>query len=188
MTLDATQVRVGITGEVYRAPAGTAAPTGPTTALDAAFEGLGYVSEDGVTEAHDDSVDNIVAWQGATVVRSAVTESVMTLAFTLIQTNTVTLETFHRGSTMTEPTPGVFKLEVKPPTADPGVWVLDVIDGDKHERIYLGNAEITERGELMYANGEPIGYPITITAYPDTDGNLAVKWSDDPAWGESLGS
>lgn len=188
MALDATQVRVGITGELYKAPLGTTAPTGPTAVLDAAFVGLGYVSEDGVTESHDDSADNIVAWQGATVVRSAVTESVSTFALTLIQTNASVLQAFHRGSTVTEPTADTFRLDVKPITADPSAWVLDVIDADRHIRIFLGNAEITERGEVMYANGQPIGYPITITAYPDASGNLMTKWSDDPAWGEGIGS
>lgn len=188
MALDATQVRVGITGELYKAPLGTTAPTGPTAALNAAFVGLGYVSNDGVTESWDDSVDNIVAWQNATVVRSAVTESVGTIALTLIQNNTAVLEAFHRGSTMAEPTTDVFRLDVKPISADPSAWVLDVIDGDKHVRIFIGNGEVTERGEVMYANGQPIGYPITISCYPDANGNLMQKWSDDPAWGEGIAS
>ena len=188
MALDATQVRVGITGELYKAPLGTTAPTGPTSVLDAAFTGLGYVSEDGVTESWDDSVDNIVAWQSATTVRAAVTESTGTLAMTLIQTNATVLEAFHRGSTMAEPTADTFRLDVKPIQSDPSAWVLDVIDGDRHIRMFLGNAEITERGEVMYANGQPIGYPITITCYPDANGNLMQKWSDDPAWGEGIGS
>lgn len=181
MALQAPQVRVGITGELYSAPLGTAAPTDSTTALVAAYVGLGYVSEDGVTENWDDSVDNIVAWQNATTVRAAVTESTGTLALTLIQTNVQVLERFYRGSTMvTDVTDS--RLDVKPITADPRAWVLDILDGAIHIRIFLGNAEITERGEVMYASGEPVGYPITITAYPDDNGNLMQKWSDDAAW------
>jgi PKD repeat protein len=186
MVLNAEEVRVAITGELYKAPLGTAAPADSTSVLDPDYVGLGYVSEDGVTENWDDSVDNIVAWQNATTVRSATTESTGTVELTLIQTRGNVLEAFHRGSTMTEPTPGNFELEVKPIVADPSSWILDVIDGAKHIRIYLGNAEITERGEIMYANGEPVGYPITITVYPDADGNLMVKFSDDIAWGEDI--
>lgn len=182
MVLDATQVRVGITGQVYRAPLGSTSPTDSVSALAAAFVGLGYVGEDGVEENWDDSVDNIVAWQNATVVRAAVTESQGTLEFMLIQTNKAVLEAFHRGSTITEPSPGNFRMDVKPIVADPRMWVLDVVDGAKHERILVGNGEITQRGSIMYRNGEPIGYPMTITAYPDANGNLMVKWSDDIAW------
>lgn len=184
MTLQAEQVRVGITGELYKAPMGTTAPTDSTGALNAAFVGLGYVSEDGVTESWDDSVDNIVAWQNATTVRAVTTESTGTLALTLIETKGSVLETFHRGSDVVA-AGGEFRLDVKPIQSDPSAWVLDVVDGDKHIRIYLGNAEITERGEVVYANGEPIGYPITITCYPDSNGNLMQKFSDDPAWGDS---
>lgn len=187
MALDATEVRVGITGEVFRGDPGSPAPTTSVSALDPTYLGLGYVSEDGVTENWDDSVDNIVAWQNATTVRAATTESTGTIQFTLIQTNGGTLETFHRGSTMTEPTPGNYRLDVKPVTADPRTWVLDVIDGTKHIRIFVGNGEITERGEIMYQNGEPIGYPVTLTCYPDADGNLMRKLSDDAAWAEGAG-
>lgn len=182
MTLDATEVRVAITGEVYKAPLGSTAPTDATTALAAAFVGLGYVSEDGITESWDDSVDNIVAWQNATTVRSATTESTLTIACMLIQTNAAVLEAFHRGSQVTEPVASEYQIDVKPITADPSAWVLDVVDGAKLIRIYVGNGEITERGEVVYANGQPIGYPITITAYPDANGNLMQKFSNDVAW------
>lgn len=182
MALDATQVRIGITGEVYRGTLAAAAPTSSVSALPSDYEGLGYVSEDGVTENWDDSVDNIVAWQNATTVRASTTESTASLSFTLIQTNGVVLETFHRGSTMVQPTAGNFRLDVKPVTADPRKWVLDVIDGTKHTRIFVGNGEITERGEIVYQNGEAVGYPVTIQCYPDANGNLMQKFSDDTAW------
>src|SRR5690606_2517875 len=144
----AGNVRVAITGGVYRAPLGTTLPTDADGALNAAFVNLGYIGEDGVTEAHEDSVENIVAWQNAQVVRAARTESLATISFMMIESNVNTLETFHPGSVMTEPSPGTFKLEVKPPTAGAQAWVLDVIDGDVHQRIAIGNGEVTERGEV----------------------------------------
>lgn len=188
MTLSAPNVRVAITGEVYRAPAATVQanwPTDAATALNAAFIGLGYLSDDGVTESWDDSVDNIVAWQNATTVRSATTESTGSLGWTMIETKGRVLTTFHRGSTMVETAPGKFKLEVKPITADPAVWVLHVIDGAELIRILVANGEIVERGEVVYKNGEPIGYPVTLRAYPDVNGNLMTKFSNSIAWSAS---
>lgn len=182
MALDAPQVRVGITGQLYKAALGSPEPTTSTSVLDSAYVGLGYFNDEGTTESWSDSVDNIVAWQGATVVRSSVTESVGTLSFTPIQTNAAVLQAFHRGSTITEPTAGNFRMEVKPIEADPSTWVFDAIDGSKHIRIWVPNASVTERGDVVYANGEPIGYPMTITFYPDANGNLLVKHSDDAAW------
>jgi len=185
MTVSAPNVRVAITGEVYYAPAGTTLPTDSTTSLSGTYQGLGYLSEDGVAEKWDDSVDTIVSWQNATTVRSATTKSTGSLGFTMIESKGRVLETFHRGSTMAESPAGNFKLEVKPITANPRVWVFHVIDGTKLVRIVCGNGEITERGEVTYKNGVPIGYPVVVMVYPDSNGNLMVKYSNDTAWAAS---
>lgn len=182
MALVASEVDIAITGELFSAPHGTAAPENASDPLDPAFIGHGYVSADGVTESWDDSVDNIIAWQNATVVRAARTESVATLSCTLIQNRGSNLELYHPGSRM-EPNGDEWMLPVKPANADPRSFCLNVIDGDKLMRIYIGNGEVTERGEITYQNGEPIGYEVTITTYPDDDGNLMVKYATDAAWG-----
>lgn len=185
MSLVAPNVRVGITGALYKAPLGSTAPTDATTALDAAFQNLGYVSDDGISENWEDSVDDIVAWQNATTVRSTTTESTLSLELMLIETKGIVLEMFHRGSTMVEVAPDNFQLDVKPIVADPSNWVLDVVDGTKLIRLYIGNGEVVERGEVMYANGEAAGYPITLRGFPDTNGNILQKFSNDVAWSAS---
>lgn len=182
MALNATNARVGITGAIYKAALGSTAPTNATSALDAAFKDLGYISEDGIEESWDDSVTRYVAWQNATVIRSSVTDSVGTLKLTMIETKGLVLQTFYRGSVLTEPTAGNYKLAVKPITADPSAWVLDVVDGTKLIRNYIGNGEITERGSVMWQNGEMVAYPVTVTFYPDANGDLMVKYSNDTAW------
>lgn len=75
-------------------------------------------------------------------------------------------------------------IDVLAPTADPRAFVLDVIDGTKHIRIYVPNGEVSERGDIVYANGEPIGYDVTITCYP-VNGVVLTKFSDDANWGYS---
>lgn len=56
-----------IGGAVYRAPSGTTLPTNAVSNLDAAFAALGYVSEDGVSNANNRDINNIKAWGGDTV-------------------------------------------------------------------------------------------------------------------------
>ena len=185
MTLNAGAVRVGITGELYVAPVGTTAPTNSTAPLDPAFVGLGYVSEDGVTETYEDTIEDIIAWQNATVVRSVTTESKATLQLTLIETKGKVLELYHKGSTVEAVGAGEWKIDVKAPGADERAFVLDVIDGSKHIRFYVPRGEVSERGEITYANGEPIGYQITITCYPDSNNVVLTKFSDDANWGYS---
>jgi hypothetical protein len=185
MSLLSAAVRVGITGEMYVAPTSTTAPTTSVSALNASFIGLGYVSEDGVTESYEDTVEDIVAWQGARVVRSTTTESKATLACRLIETKGETLELYHKGSSVSAVAAGQWKIDVVAPTSDPRSFVLDVLDGSKHIRIYVPNGEVTERGEIVYANGEPIGYEVTITCYADANGIVLTKFSDDTNWGYS---
>lgn len=185
MALLADNVRVGITGELFVAPIGSTRPTDSSTALDGAYVGLGYVSEDGVTEAHEDSVDNIVAWQNATIVRAVRTESLMTIACTLIETKGELLELFHPGSSIEAVGAGEWKLEVPTPGVDRRQFVLNVVDGSNVLRVDVGNGEVTSRGEITYAAGDAVGYQVTITCYPDADGNLCVKYSNDASWGYS---
>lgn len=185
MSLLPAAVRIGVTGEVNVAPVGTAAPTSSTAALNAAFIGLGLVSEDGVTEAWDDSVDNIKAWQNNMIVRAQTTESVATLQFVMIETKGKTIEAYYKGSTISVVSAGQWKIDVKGAQSDPRAWVIDVVDGTKHYRIYVPTGEITERGEVVYSNGEPIGYDVTLTCYADANGVLFTKFSDDANWGYS---
>src|SRR5690349_13591382 len=85
MTLTTSQVRVAITGELYVAPTGTTLPSDTTTALNAAFKGLGYFSEDGVTENFERDTNDITAWQSATAVRTVVNSAKAVYEGTLIQ-------------------------------------------------------------------------------------------------------
>lgn len=186
MSLNSAAVRIGITGELYADADGTAdAPTDSTGTLDTDFIGLGYVSEDGVTETYDDTVEDITAWQNATVVRSTTTASKATLQMTLIETKGKVLELFHKGSTVEVVDTGEWKIDVKAPDTDRRSFVVDVIDGTKHVRFYVPDGEVTERGEITYANGEPVGYNITITCYPDSSNVVLTKFSDDANWGYS---
>ena len=89
--LDPENVRIGITGALYKAPTGSTAATDAATALDAAFINLGYVS-DGIAEYWDDSVNDIIALQNATHVRSAITESRFSLELSLLETKGEVLE------------------------------------------------------------------------------------------------
>lgn len=172
MALVSSNVRVAVTGAVYVAPTGTAAPTAADSTLNVAFKDLGYVSEDGVTETRDRSTDQIKAWQNADLVREVVTDSAYTLACTLIETKEDVVELFYGASV--DGTDGSIDI-VPSTTGGRKSFVVDVIDGTDLIRTYLPSAEITEVGDQVYASGEPIGYEITITGYP-VSGVTATKF------------
>lgn len=189
MALSASNVRVAVTGAVYVAPTGTTLPTTAAASLDGEFVDLGYVSEDGVTEAYEDESTDIKAWQGGATVRTVITGSTATLAFTMVETKADVLELFHKNSSVVSDGSTGYKMNVVQPTVDKRVFVLDVVDGTEEVRIVVPSGEVTERGEIVYKNDEPVGYQVTITCYPTTQGadanTVLVKLSGDAAWSGS---
>lgn len=176
MALDATNVRVAFTGALYKAPVGTTLPVTATAALHGAFTDLGYLSEDGVVMTTETNVETIRAWQRGDTVRKVQTEHDTMFAFTLIESKNAAFKAFFGDDNVTGAADDV-TIEVN---ADEGVsaaWVLQVIDTDALIRVVIPNAQVTERGEVQFVNGAPVGYPITVTAYPDASGNKAYIYT-----------
>jgi hypothetical protein len=180
MALDATNVRVAVTGAVYAAAAGATLPTDATTSPDAAFKDLGYLDEDGITEALDVDQDEITGWQNGTVLRRTITSQAKTFEFTLAETKADVLEFVHPGSTITGA--GPYDLEVGPVTSINKALVIDIVDDTVLTRLVIPNCEITDFGDIEYKNGEALKYPVTVTAYPDSSDVVVYKYSNDTAW------
>lgn len=163
MTLTADNVRAPISGAVYVAPSGSTAPTDAATAPAAAYKDLGYVSEDGVAEARDRSTSDIIAWQNADKVRTVVTEAGMTLTLTLIETKKETVELYYGTKLASDGSIVIVPSE----TGGRQSFIVDFVDGTDVVRMYIPSGEITEVGEQTLATGDPVGYEVTITCYPD---------------------
>lgn len=167
------EVRVGVDGIVSIAPFGTAGPSSAISALSGSYTDLGYVSEDGVTETTEVSSDKIRAWQKAKVVRTVITESAVRWTLTLIQTSADTIALYHGGTVQSDGS-----IIVDPSVQrETLVFVIDVIDGDEIIRSWAPEAQVTEVGDLVYQNGAPIGYEVTIEAsYNEDLGGSVKKW------------
>lgn len=165
MALTSSAVRVGVSGEVSVGLTSATAPASAAAVLTG-FDGLGYVSEDGVTETLDRTIDDIKAWQNAATVRSVVSDASVSYQFTLIETTVNVIETA-LGVTVTQSaTEGTYTI-VAGSTGGRKSFVVDVIDGATLKRIYIAEGEITELGDTVYASGEAIGYDVTLKAYSD---------------------
>lgn len=168
MPTTADNVRVAVTGSINKGPADTTLPEDALEALDGGFVELGYASEDGVTQAIAEDRTDIIAWQNADVVRKVRTSHDVTYAFSMLETNLDTLETYYGdGSVSGTLADGV--VEIKGDMDTRGAWVIHVIDGDQLIRIVIPDGQVTERGDVEYVSGNAIMYPVTITAYPDDD-------------------
>jgi hypothetical protein len=153
--LDSSNVRVAVTRAISMAPVGAPEPVDADARLDAAFADLGYVSEDGVTETRERSTEQLRAWQNAAVVRESVTEATLRYQFVLIETKRETVEAYY-GETVD---PGDGSIPIIPAnTGGRHAFVIDV--SDDFIRAWLPTAEVTEVGDQVYANGQPIGYEV----------------------------
>lgn len=162
MTLTATNVRTGISGEVL---VGLLAATFPVTAVavTTGFNGLGYVGPDGVVPKNERSTKDLTAWQNNAVVRTLVTAGKRTYEFTLWETTKDTIE-FAYGATVTQTaTEGSYTID---PSATGGrrKFVIDVIDGTvAHREMFEG--ELTGMDEAGWVNGEAVAFKCTVTVY-----------------------
>lgn len=172
-----------IGGGIFVAPKGSTRPTDATTALDANYKGTGYVSEDGVTETVDRSTDKIRAWGGDTV-KVVQSEYGVQYEFTFIETlNSDVLKTVYGTSNVTTtaatPTKGTLhKVKLNSGTLPEQQFVIDMKDGDAVVRIdFIG--QISEVGDVTYSDEDVIGYPVTVVAIPDANGDSAIKYLND---------
>ena len=85
--LDASEIYVAGTGNIYSAVQDTAAPTDATTDPPAAWTDHGYATEDGVAFTFGKSTDTIKGWQSFDTLRTIITEAPKSLKFSLMQSN-----------------------------------------------------------------------------------------------------
>lgn len=170
-------------GGIFVAPKGTTRPTDATTALNPSYKGTGYVSEDGVTETIDRSTDKIRAWGGDTV-KVVQSEFGVQYEFTFIETlNSDVLKAVYGDANVTTTAATsskgtLHKVKLNSGTLPEQQFVIDMKDGDATVRIdFIG--QISEVGDVTYSDEEVIGYPVTVVAIPDANGDSALKYLDD---------
>jgi hypothetical protein len=178
MAVDITRMRAYTDGAVYSHAVGATitAPTDASTALDVDFTEVGAVSADGVTESTSQDRTDIFIWQGNTLARRIPGEYTKTFSFAAAETSIFNLRLNYPGSTVSVTGEGASVAE-KPPTTDIRAWVLHGRDGTtRFQRIYLPQAEITERGDVVWSSGEITVYEWTLSAYVDSNGVVAYRY------------
>lgn len=176
---DAKNVSFGkpkATGAVFVAPAGTTLPTDATTALNAAFKGLGYVSEDGLVNSVETDTENVNAWGGDLVLVGQTSFS-ETFTVNLLETNAEALKVYYGAGNVTVSGSNITITQNSGVLPNVAVVFELVMTGGRVKRIVVPNAQIVDRSsEITYVDGEPIAYPAVFTAYPDSNGNTHTEY------------
>lgn len=184
MANTATNVTTGkpnISGAVYVAPIGTTLPTDATTALDNAFVCLGYVSEDGLENNNDMDVSAIKAWGGMIVYRS-LNELDDNFVLTLIESeNADVLKAVYGSNNVTVDASGNVTVAVKADDPEENVWVFELaLRNSRAKRIVIADGAITAREAITYNDSDAVGYGITVSAYPDANGETHKEYLEKP--------
>lgn len=174
------------TGGILSGPIGTAKPTGadPFVALNAAMIALGYISEEGVSETIGRDTERIKAWGGDSVAVLQ-TEHSVTYEYTMIEALSLAVnrEVFGEPNvTETAATASkgrILAVQLKADTLPHRARCIEIADGAKRVRIWLPDSQITETGDVTYADNSLIAYPVTVEAFADETGVKAYKWTDD---------
>lgn len=169
-----------VAGAVYVAPKGTTLPTDASTTLASTFKDLGYISEDGVTNANSPDTEKIKAW-GGQIVLTVTTEKSDTFQMTFIESlNTDVLKTIYGAANVTIGT-STISIVANASELDEAVFVIDtVMRGGALKRIVIPCGKVGELGDVVYKDDEPIGYQATIEAMPDSSGNNHYEYIQLP--------
>lgn len=176
----ATNVTAGkpkVGGAIFTAPVGTPLPTSATEALNEAFQGLGYVSEDGLTNGTELEVNKIKAWGGDTVlVIQASKEDTFKYVLIEVKSKTVLGYVYGEDNVSGELATGIV-VKVNNADVPERSIVIDMILRDNTlKRIVIPSCKISEVGDIVYSDGEAVGYDTTVDCTPDSAGNTHYEY------------
>jgi len=183
MSNTSSEIVVGSAGQVYIAPVGSTLPSSTTTAVDAAFFDLGYISEDGVTWTNSVDVQDINAFQSLLPVRRVVTGRTTELSFTLRQWNAATFSfALGGGSFDTVGSDYIFTPPANGAALQEFSVVFDWADGDKKYRLIIARAAVTDSVETQIVRNAASDLPIKLSVFGSDDTDAYELYTNDPAF------
>jgi len=172
-----TTAKPKVGGAVYTAPIGTTLPTDATSELDSEFKGLGYISEDGMTNENTPESENIKAWGGDTVA-NVQTSKEDRFTYTLIEALNVNVlkQVFGEDNVTGDLETGI-TIKSNNKELQEHVVVIDmVLRGNVLKRIVIPAGKVAEIGEIEYTDDNAVGYETTLECIPDEEGNTHYEY------------
>lgn len=163
-------------GAVYVGATTAALPTDTTTTLTG-FTCLGYCSEDGLTNSTESSSEEVKAWGGDTVLIFEDDKS-DSFQLTFIEAlNPDVLKEIYGASKVSGALSTGISVAASAASHEARAWVIDMIlKNNALKRIVIPKGTITEVGDIVYKDDEPIGYPVTIKCASDSSGNYHYEY------------
>lgn len=183
---NAQLVTMGVTGSIHYAPHGAPAPKGMEEYQDP-WVNMGWLSEEGISEAISRESNSFTPWQTNSPVRDAASSEEFTFNGTL----------WTIGGLATAMRYGIHEDDME--FVSDGEYVefiqgkelpeefrfalaFDIIDGSKHRRFILPNASVSDPGEVTYNKDGLVGYPMTWRANFDQEAGYSVLRRFKEGW------
>lgn len=179
-TYNEDAVRVGVTGTVFVAPKGTTLPTDVTTALNAAFKSVGFISEDALTESLAITTERLRAWQRPVGIRTLTTEVEWTFQFGMLETSPLVLDLYYGGATTTIAGGNATTDILAWPESTQRTMVVEIEDGDVITRYAIPVVEIGERQEINHKNSEGTIWGVTVNVMGSSLDQMGFRITNDP--------
>lgn len=151
-------------GYLFSAPAGTTLPTDYSTALNAAFVNLGYVTDDGATFSTDTDSNTFKDLNGDDIATSSGGKT-RTLNVQLAEVKADSLkEAFGQDAVTVDSQTGAITIAHSNNDMPHRVVVLELVlrDGRRWRRV-LPDAQVTEWGDLTVLYSDLVTFDITYT-------------------------
>ena len=163
-------------GAVFRAPLGTELPTDATSELNSAFEELGYVSDDGISEEVSTDSTDVVAF-GGDVIDTLQNSKTVTIKAKLMEVlNLAVIKATYGDENVTGDLESGIHIVTNTKDVEESSWVFDMIlRGGKIMRMVIPDVKVSEIGEIAYKHSEDYGYELTLKALV-TDGKYSDKY------------
>lgn len=181
-----TLLTLGVTGECHYAPLTAAAPKG-MEAYKEPHVTLGWISDEGLSEAIAEETSAFTPWQAQSAVKESVTQQEFTFTFTLWSigglANALRYRVPEGDMKFDEAEEFVeFVQGGKLPENFRFRFAFDVLDGEKHRRFWLPRASIVDPGETTYQKDALVGYPMTVKANLDNKLGYSVLRRFKEGW------
>ena len=177
---DAGETVVAGDGQAYVAPVGTARPTATDAALNAAFFGLGYHTEDGVGLNFTPEYTRHGAWQARKPIRIDRVGEALIVTFGLLQWNEISVPlAFGGGSVVANGDEFKFVPPDSGDALDEKTLVVDVEDGNDKMRIVVPRGAVTESLSVTFSDSAMAVLPISFEVLEfDSGSDFELQFSD----------
>jgi len=155
-----------------------AGATEATAAIPATFKTAGWCATDGLVMTPNESVNVIRGYGNFNALRTIITQSQRDFDVTFLESNQTSLAVYNRKpiGSYTASAIGAFTNTVGATVNTVYAGIFDVVDDVNHIRSYCPRLQVSKVGPRSGKAGDPIAYPVTLTALPDVNGNAVYEY------------